>query len=90
MAYVSKATSYGWPESPMPRRPIEWRPSGAGGFGSYVESGTQNAGVTGAVTQAMSTFTGLSNAIKIGVLALGVYLLATKTKFGKRVVGGIK
>lgn len=80
MSYMSK---YG-PSAMMPPLPP---PSG---LGAYVEYGTENAGVTGAMTQAMSTFTGMPDAIKLGLVGIGAYLLATKTKIGKRVVGVFK
>jgi hypothetical protein len=60
------------------------------GFGAYVDYGTPPAGVTGAVTQAMSTFTGMPDALKVGLIGVGAYLFATKTRFGKRVVGVFK
>lgn len=79
-AYVSKYE----PSAVMPPGPP---PSG---FGAYVDYGTPAVGVTGAVNQVMSTFTGMSDALKIGLVGVGAYLLATKTKIGKRMVGVFK
>jgi len=88
MSYVSKAVSYGserqiWPTPVYPAR-------GVRGMDSYVEYGTPTSGVTGAVNQAMSTFTGMSDALKVGLVGVGAYLFATKTRFGKRIVGAFK
>lgn len=81
MAYNSK---YG-PDAMMP----PWMPPPGGGvfgMGSYMDYGTTaQAGVTGAVNQAMSSFTGLPDAIKFGMVGLGTYLVLFRTKFGRGV-----
>lgn len=82
MAYNSQ---YG-PDAMMPPWPPPPPGGGVLGMGSYVDYGTTTqAGVTGAVNQAMSSFTGLPDTVKLGLVGLGVYLVAFKTKFGRGV-----